>query len=235
EKTDFHKVSKDAVPVSTRSKVKNHMILDPEIATYKLTLEMEMPIEMMEMPIEMVALQSSIALTLLDPGPSVPSFAEPDLANGNMFLATLRIQGNTNRLQVSIMTQEGQSGTLNAFVFTKVSPKVCHLVENKILPLSLHRSVPIPKELDPAEPYCQVSMQGSFGLAQMHSWITTCFPSMPPKVPEGDSVRFDFESTYTHARVSVQYSKGEATFRSCNLSALATIKDLVSKAAASSK
>jgi len=38
------------------------------------------------------------------------------------------------------MVGEGTYGTLNAFVVTRVAPKVVHLVENEICPLSLHRT-----------------------------------------------------------------------------------------------
>ena len=35
--------------------------------------------------------------------------------------------------------------------------------------------------------------------------------SLPPwQVPEGEALRFDFESTYTRARVAVSYSRGTA-------------------------
>ena len=39
------------------------------------------------------------------------------------------------------MISEGTYGTLNAFVVTRVAPKVVHLVEHEIPPLSLHRTV----------------------------------------------------------------------------------------------
>ena len=39
------------------------------------------------------------------------------------------------------MIGEGTYGTLNAFVVTRVAPKVVHLVEHEIPPLSLHRTV----------------------------------------------------------------------------------------------
>jgi hypothetical protein len=74
--------------------------------------------------VRQVALQSGMQLQLLDCGTSVPSMSEPDPANNNGFLATLRVQGSSNRVQVQIMTEEGAYGTLSAFVVTRVAPKV---------------------------------------------------------------------------------------------------------------
>jgi len=228
-KSAFQGISKENVPVSTRSKVKSSMLLEPENACYKLTLESEMPIDI-------VALQAGIPLQLLDCGTSVPSISEPDPANGNLFIATLRVQGTSNRVQVQVMTEEGVYGTLQAFVVTRVAPKVVHLVETRILPLSLHQPIPLDApEKGGAVPYCEVRMQGGFGMGQMHSWVQSCFPSVPSKVPDADTVKYNFESCYCATRVSVEFGRGEAVFRSSNLSVLAIIKDVISKEAATTK
>jgi len=228
QREGFSIVSKENVPVSTRSKVKHSLLLDPQQACYKLNLESEMPIDI-------VALQSSLPITLLDPGTSVPSISPLDPKNDNMLLATLRIMGTNNRVQVSLMALEGHYGTLTAFVVTRVAPKVCHLVECHVKPLSLHKQVPWDDARMGQIPCSELRMSGTFGTGQMHAWVGSCFPSIPPKVPEGISVKYMFESTYVGTLVSAEYSKGEATFRSSNLSVLALIKDVISKEAALSK
>mmetsp|Transcript_5636 Transcript_5636/g.11401 ORF Transcript_5636/g.11401 Transcript_5636/m.11401 type:complete len:207 (-) Transcript_5636:89-709(-) len=78
-------------------------------------------------------------------------------------------------------------------------------------------------------------MQGGFGMGQMHAWVQSCFPSVPSKVPDQDSVKYNFESCYSGTRVSVEFGRGEAVFRSSNLSVLAIIKDVISKEAATTK
>jgi hypothetical protein len=196
EKATFEKMSKESVPVSTRSKIKSSLLLDPETGIHKLTLESEMPMDL-------VALEGSagLSLTLLDSGSSVPSVS-PALGvvsqqgggggaagkGGGVFLATLRMQGTNNRLQVQMMIAEGNYGTLNAFVVTRVAPKVVHLVENHIHPLSLHRTIPVGDKVaaQGTEPVCEIKVAGSFTLSMMHAWVRACFRDMPSKVPDED-------------------------------------------------
>uniref|UniRef100_A0A7S0HYF4 Bardet-Biedl syndrome 7 protein homolog n=1 Tax=Hanusia phi TaxID=3032 RepID=A0A7S0HYF4_9CRYP len=228
EKLKYQKLSTESVPVSTRSKVKSNLYLDTNLACQKFTLESEMPIDM-------VALQSSIPLVLLDTGVSFPSVSPPDPDEGNAFVATLRVHGTSNRLQVQLMCDEGQVGTLVAYVVTRVSPKVVHRVEHILLPLSLHQSTPLDDGFWQSSPYCEVKIQGTFSQGQMHTWLTHCFPSIPAKVPDSNIVKFAFDSTFASTRVTAEYSKGEAVFRSTNFTTLATIKDVISKEANSAK
>eukprot|EP00802_Teleaulax_amphioxeia_P005221 Tamp_05225.p1 GENE.Tamp_05225~~Tamp_05225.p1 ORF type:complete len:853 (-),score=257.60 Tamp_05225:475-2967(-) len=242
EKANFERMSKESVPVSTRSKIKSALTLDSETGTHKLTLEGEMPMDL-------VAIEGSpgVDLILLDSGNSVPSISAPPKGAGELskgadkagFLATLRIQGTNSRLQVQLMISEGTYGTLNAFVVTRVAPKVVHLVEHEIPPLSLHRTVPLDGMGAPnPAPFCEIKMLGSFTLSMMHAWVRTCFRDMPSKVPEEDGsgqVRYKFESTFCGSTVSCSYCKGEAVFRSNNVSVLATVKDVISREATQTK
>ena len=262
QKAAFEKMSKDSVPVSTRSKIKSTLMLDADTGSHKLTLESEMPMDL-------VALEGcpGLELILLDSGSSVPSIspATPAAAAGRggspakavgggktlpVFLATLRMQGTTNRLQVQLMISEGTGGSLTAYVVTRVAPKVVHLVENHVHPLSLHRTVPLDAPLPArptgaeaaaaaaAAPASELRIQGSFTTSQMHAWLRTCFRDIPSKVPEPDEsgmVRYKFESAYCGSTVACGYNKGEAVFRSANLSVLATIKDTISRDATQMK
>eukprot|EP00277_Geminigera_cryophila_P048116 CAMPEP_0173088656 /NCGR_PEP_ID=MMETSP1102-20130122/25151_1 /TAXON_ID=49646 /ORGANISM="Geminigera sp., Strain Caron Lab Isolate" /LENGTH=812 /DNA_ID=CAMNT_0013971775 /DNA_START=73 /DNA_END=2511 /DNA_ORIENTATION=+ len=226
EKNNFERLSKENVPVSTRSKIKSSLQLDPESGLHKLTLESEMPMDL-------VALEGTpgLVLTLLDSGSSVPSIspasAPPKKADG------------MSEIQVPKPGSEGTYGTLNAFVVTRVAPKVVHLVENEICPLSLHRTVPVDTAANPSKtPYCEIRMAGTFTQSMMHAWVRQCFHDVPSKVPEEDAsgmVRYKFESSYTHTTVSCDYSKGDAIFRSANLSTLATLKEVISREATQSK
>jgi Bardet-Biedl syndrome 7 protein len=227
-KESFGKLSKESVPVSTRSKVKHTLVLDETAACYKLSVESEMPIDI-------VALQSSLNIVVLDPGASVPSLSAPDPSNDNQLLATLRIMGTSNRISMTLMAFEGHYGTLSAYVITRVAPKVGHLVVNTIKPLSLHKIVPFQADVLEEAPMSEIKMSGSFTLGQIHSWVGSCFPDVPPKLPEGDSLRYMFKSTFLGTHVSAEYSRGEASFKSSNLSALALIKDVIAKEASLSK
>jgi hypothetical protein len=78
-------------------------------------------------------------------------------------------------------------------------------VESKIWPLSLHQPIPLDApEKNGAVPYCEVRMQGSFGMGQMHAWVSTCFPAVPSKVPDSDTAKYNFESCYSGTRSGAQ-------------------------------
>jgi hypothetical protein len=60
-------------------------------------------------------------------------------------------------------------------------------------------------------------------------WV---FRDVPSKVPDEDStgmVRYKFENTFCNTTVTCEYSKGEAIFRSANVSGTTAVVALVPK------
>mmetsp|Transcript_13405 Transcript_13405/g.37079 ORF Transcript_13405/g.37079 Transcript_13405/m.37079 type:complete len:278 (+) Transcript_13405:132-965(+) len=131
--------------------------------------------------------------------------------------------------QMELMVLEGLYGTLSCFVITRTPPKVCHFVEHLIRPLSLHRPMRPEDTPEAAGPVSEIKITGGFSMAQMHGWVCSCFPGVPPKVPDEETARFNFESGLLGTRISAEYTKGEATFRGSNLSALAVVKDAIAR------
>ena len=60
----------------------------------------------------------------------------PDGQSG--LLATYRLQEAVNRIELRVRTVEGRYGSLQAYVWPRISPKACRAATYPIKPLSLH-------------------------------------------------------------------------------------------------
>lgn len=147
-------------------------------------------------------------------------------------LATYRCQANTTRLELKIRSIEGQYGTLQAYITPRLQPKTCQVKQYQIRPLSLHQRTHI---FDDNRPLNTLTLTGNFSLAEMHSWITFCLPELPERTPPGDSVTFHFMSTFLDTQLECLYRKGEAVFRSDNISTISILKDVLTKEATKKK
>jgi Bardet-Biedl syndrome 7 protein len=119
-------------------------------ATYNLMIESEIPIDN-------VLLQCDVILDILDveKNSAVMSFSDCDpkvivsslsisprillSQDNNAVLVTYRCQINTTRLEMHIRTIEGQYGTLQLYVTSKIQPRCSMLRRHTIKPLSLHQ------------------------------------------------------------------------------------------------
>jgi len=72
-----------------------------------------------------------------------------------------------------------------------------------------------------------VSVTGSFSLAEMNAWVSSCLPEIPDRCTE-DSITHIFESTFIGTVLVLTYSKGQAQFQSDNISALQILKEVLS-------
>ena len=61
-------------------------------------------------------------------------------------------------------------------------------------------------------------------MAEMHTWISFCLPEVPEKPPALDEATFIFMSTFLDTMLQVDYRKGEAIFKSDNISTMSILK-----------
>ncbi|KAJ8298389.1 hypothetical protein KUTeg_024920 [Tegillarca granosa] len=207
--------------------INDKFVLNREDASYTLSLELQMPIDN-------VLLQSDVPIDLLDveKNSAVVSYSACNPEEGNFLLATYRCQANTTRLELKIRSIEGQYGTLQAYITPRLQPKTCQVKQYQIRPLSLHQRTHI---FDDNRPLNTLTLTGNFSLAEMHSWITFCLPELPERTPPGDSVTFHFMSTFLDTQLECLYRKGEAVFRSDNISTISILKDVLTKEATKKK
>ncbi|KAJ4432478.1 hypothetical protein ANN_21097, partial [Periplaneta americana] len=207
--------------------INDKMTLCREDASYSLTLEVQTAIDN-------ILIQSDVPIDLLDVerNSAVVSYSACEPGSGNFLLATYRCQMNTTRLELKLRTIEGQHGTLRTYITPLVQPKCCQVRQYKIKPLSLHTRC---HSFDPQRPYNVLTLKGAFSLGEIHTWVSFCLPEIPEKPPTGDKVTFTFISTFLDTMLHCSYWKGEAEFKSDNISTISILKDILTKEATKKK
>jgi Bardet-Biedl syndrome 7 protein len=77
-----------------------------------------------------------------------------------------------------------------------------------------------------------LSLRGNFSQGEMHSWISNCLPEVPERVESStDENVLKFKNLFVETFLTCKYSKGEAEFRSDNISTISVIKDFITKQA----
>ena len=219
--------SETAVSAVPLFNVNDNFLLSHDDASYILSIEVQMPIDT-------ILLQSDVPVDLLDveKNSAVVSYSACDPESGNYLLATYRCQANTTRLELKIRTIEGQYGYLQAYITPRLQPKTCQLRQYQIKPLSLHQRS---HTFDSERPHNILKLSGQFSLAEMHSWICYSLPDAPERTPVDEQVTFYFTSSFLDTQLECQYGKGEAIFRSDNISTISILKDVVTKEATKRK
>ncbi|XP_056011341.1 Bardet-Biedl syndrome 7 protein homolog isoform X4 [Ostrea edulis] len=235
EKYQQTATSKTAISAVPHFDINDKFVLNREDASYTLSLELQLPIDN-------VLLQSDVPIDLLDveKNSAVVSYSACVPEEGNFLLATYRCQANTTRLELKIRSIEGQYGTLQAYVTPRVQPKTCQVKQYQIKPLSLHQRTHV---FDDNRPLNTIKLSGPFSLAEVHSWVNFCLPELPERTPPGDCITFHFVSTFLDTQLECVYSgsnakvtkKGEAIFRSDNISTISILKDVLTKEATKKK
>ncbi|XP_015773927.1 PREDICTED: Bardet-Biedl syndrome 7 protein homolog [Acropora digitifera] len=227
EKYQFTAHSDSALSAIPQFAINDKFALNRDDASYALTIEVQIPIDN-------VLLQSDVPIDLLDvdKNSAVVSYSACDVENGNFLLATYRCQANTTRLELKIRSIEGQYGTLQAYVTPRIQPKTCQVRQYSIKPLSLHQRTHL---FDESKPMNTLKLMGHFSLAEVHSWVCFCLPEVPDRTPAGEQVSFHFLSTFLDTQLDCQYKKGEAIFKSDNISTISILKDVLSKEATKRK
>ncbi|RZB77484.1 Bardet-Biedl syndrome 7 protein -like, partial [Asbolus verrucosus] len=207
--------------------IKDTFVLSKETATYTLTMEVPTAIDN-------ILLQSNVAIDLLDveKNSAVVSHSASDPSVGNFLLATYRCQINTNRLEIKIRTIEGQHGLLQAYVTPMVQPKCSRLKQYEIKPLSLHYRI---YKFDENRTFNTLTLKGTFSLAEIHTWVSQCLPEVPEKPQIAETTVLHFESTLLGTILQCSYQKGEASFKSDNVSTISILKEFLTKEATKKK
>lgn len=76
-----------------------------------------------------------------------------------------------------------------------------------------------------------LSLKGNFSQGEMHSWISKCLPEVPERINSSDENLLIFKNVFLGTVLVCKYAKGEAEFRSDNVSTVSIIKDFVTKEA----
>ena len=87
-----------------------------------MLLRYELNIEL-SMPIDTILLQCDVPVELLDADSNAAIVSRTHVPSG--LLATYRAQERVNRMEMAVRTSEGRYGNLQAYVWPRISPKMC--------------------------------------------------------------------------------------------------------------
>lgn len=115
--------------------------LDASLAAYVLTIELQMPIDL-------IIIRSPVVLDLVetDAGNSVLSVTPPHLQqptapgeeSAGKFVAVFRCQSQEKRLSLTLRTNEGEYGDMMITIVATGVPKAAKIIKYELKPLSLH-------------------------------------------------------------------------------------------------
>ncbi|XP_018568735.1 Bardet-Biedl syndrome 7 protein homolog [Anoplophora glabripennis] len=207
--------------------IKDSFVLEKATSTYNLSIEVPTPIDN-------ILLQCNTNVDLLDveKNSAVVSYSESRIEDGNHLLATYRCQMNTNRIELKIRTIEGQKGLLQAYVTPMVQPKCCRVAHYEIKALSLHCRI---HQFDSNRPFNVLTIKGGFSLAEIHSWVGQCLPEVPEKPQISERTILWFKSCFLDTVLECSYLKGDAEFKSDNVSTISILKENISAEATKKK
>ncbi|KAJ8603288.1 hypothetical protein CTAYLR_006958 [Chrysophaeum taylorii] len=229
-------------PTVPRLEPRAEMRLDPENACYVITLELPVPIEL-------VVFKSSVRVELVECSTALVSRPRPERRHETSkqpvaFVCVFRCQDEANALSFKLRTVEGEPGTATAMVVARGTPgtKSAQVARFDVKALSLHRRVRATRADD--RPTNRLAFQGDFSAQMFHDWLGACLPEVPPRpqpYEEGEEkdddaeqaldYRMCFRNVYTAGTLECDYADGEARVRSDSLSAIAILKEHVSKEA----
>ena len=76
-----------------------------------------------------------------------------------------------------------------------------------------------------------LTLKGNFSQGEMHSWISNCLPEVPERVDSTEENVLIFKNLFVETYLICRYAKGEAEFKSDNISTISVIKDYLTKEA----
>lgn len=231
EKEKYTKLSGNHIAVDMQFKVKESFRLLPEEACYLLTVEINIPMDV-------VLIQSDVPVMLLDMEDSTAMLARtpPNSQERNELLASFRLQDGVTRLEVKVRTVEGQHGKISVYIMARQQPKTCQKVVFNIRPLSLHTKI----HLDEAEQILKIrptnvlKLSGNFTLNDIHSWVVQCLPSVVTRLST-DSAKLCFKSSFLGTILVCDYRAGEGIFSSDSVTVISILKEVISREATTKK
>ncbi|TGZ66759.1 hypothetical protein CRM22_005147 [Opisthorchis felineus] len=228
----------------TTAKIAHNFSLDASRSIFCLHLECAVALDHV-----LIQCDCPVELEDSEHGTAILSLTPCTVESGSALLATLRYQANVNFTKIYLRTIEGQYGTLRVYVTpSSIVSVTCQCLEFPIRPLSLHQRI---HSFEDGRPLSRLTLTGRFSLATIHQWVRLCVPETPEKPPfiepstEGSVpfgidpgeqyVRLIYGSTFLPTQLECCYQRNKATFRSCNISTLAIVKDFLTKEATMSK
>ncbi|RHZ15939.1 hypothetical protein DYB37_008645 [Aphanomyces astaci] len=221
EKEKSSRKGDECLPVVEEVPVNCQCVLNPDNQTYDIA-------------VRVTDISFCVPLDLLDTVKNQAILCRSPTTNSHV-LATYRCQELTNRLEFRIRTLEGQYGDVELTVLAETVPKAAQCVKVVVKPLSLHHRVNVVDSADVDESVMNsLHFTGAFSLIQVHEWVCFCLPDVPVRMQDDEGKLF-FRNAFIGNVLVCEYKKGEARFLSSSVSAIAILKEVITKEATARK
>jgi hypothetical protein len=131
------------------------------------------------------------------------------------------------RVCVAMRVEEGQAGTILAYIVPKNPPKTCKRINCNLQALSLHYRI---RDASAGLPLAQLDISGDFLTADVHQWLACCLPDLPKQM-HGQDIQLAYESAVHQTQVTVQARDGSLRLASDNVCSLAILRDVLMRCA----
>lgn len=215
-------------------------------------------------PIDTVCLRSDVALELFDEvdreaANIVVSMGSPQLQTGASTLSTSNSSGgggaepnlnaeggskmlcvvrpsdsSATRIEVQFRPLEGTPGEISAFITPKLTPRTAQLKTFPVHALCLHQRIAGDEVAWETLPMSVLKMTGPFTARDVHGWLFSLLPDVPETLTT-DAGALYFKNTFVGSFLFARYGKGEAEFKSENITTLAIIRETLTREATQRK
>ncbi len=144
--------------------------LDSSLAAYVLSIELQMPIDL-------IIIRSPVVLDLVeaDSGSSVLSVTPPHLLqsgttddNAGKFVAVFRCQAQERRISLTLRTNEGEFGEMMITIVAATNPKAAKIIKYELKPLSLHAKLHTLSQEELSRPRNRLRYSGNIQSCFLH-------------------------------------------------------------------
>lgn len=128
---------------------------------------------------------------------------------------------------VNLRIQEGQTGSISAYVISRGTAKTSSVVSYPVMTLCLHQRI---RELDAGRALGTLEITGDFRSVDMHAWLLEILPDTPQQRQGGDAPALAvYESTVLRSQLVVTYRDSAARFQSDSPGTLALLRTALTK------
>jgi len=255
KKSKYQEKSKELIAVNRQFNLKHSLKLLESEAAYFLTLEIGIAVDFVAVhsTTELVSLDIDAHFGLqtqhkqinVDVDTKESDYADAaeqkmkqvDNNSNHCFVFHVSSTETQTRFTWKFRVNEGEQGTLSAFIGSARIPKTAQFCQFPIKALSLHSAVQIHDDSEKDamfkdRPVNVLTMNGDWSLRTFVSWISQCIPDVPSRVShQSDELVLAWKSLFVGDYILAHFRNGTAVFKSDSVTNIAILQQFLNKLA----
>ncbi|KAK2957417.1 putative Bardet-Biedl syndrome 7 protein [Blattamonas nauphoetae] len=239
---EYEKMERRVLATKPDIQIKSSLSLLPDEPRHHFVVSSSAPLDFISLQTDCYAEIESLSSNdvIMSVNPPTNTTGLPQNLSVTFKCNSTGVQSSTTRIEAKLHFMEGKGGMMTAFVVPLTEQHTSMTLTHHIHPLCLHRrkgfsSSNAQSDKPETDPFAQTEtpnenemrITGTFTAMDAHSWIHSCFDSIPPRI-QGEVHHLEFVSAFLGTRFTVDYRKQEMIIRSNNLSTIAIFKDHLS-------